>query len=78
MDEPAAGLDPNITEELYALIRQLNRDGMTILMISHDVQQAIKEATHILHLGKNLFFGTTQAYISSALGQAYAGRQALA
>lgn len=77
LDEPAAGLDPTITEDMYALIRKLNRDGMTILMISHDVQHALSEATHILHLGKSLFFGTVGDYVTSPVGQAYTGRQAI-
>lgn len=77
LDEPAAGLDPTITEDMYALIRTLNRDGMTIIMISHDVHHALDEASHILHLGRSLFFGSVQAYLQSAIGQAYTGRQAI-
>jgi zinc transport system ATP-binding protein len=37
LDEPVAGLDPQVTEEMYELIKQLNDDGMTIIMISHDL-----------------------------------------
>ena len=77
LDEPATGLDPTITEELYALIRSLNDEGMTIVMISHDVQHALREASHILHLGKAQFFGTTQAYLLSPVGSAYANGQAV-
>lgn len=67
LDEPVAGLDPVVTEELYELIQKLNREGITIIMISHDMQAAISYASHILHLGnrKPLFFGTKEDYLNS-------------
>ena len=38
LDEPVTGLDPLVTEELYQLIEQLNRDlGVTIIMVSHAI-----------------------------------------
>ena len=64
LDEPVSGLDPIVTKEMYTLIEQLHKDGITIIMISHDIDAAIKYATHILHIGKNVFFGTTQEYLS--------------
>ncbi len=68
LDEPVAGLDPRVTAEMYALIRRLNReDGITILMISHDLAAAVQEATHILHVGSELFFGTKEAYLASPM-----------
>ncbi len=66
LDEPVAGLDPHVTAEMYALIRELNRkDGITIIMISHDLAAAVQEASHILHVGQRLFFGTTEEYLKS-------------
>lgn len=66
LDEPVAGLDPHVTAEMYGLIRELNRkDGITVIMISHDIAAAVQEATHILHVGQHLFFGTTEAYLHS-------------
>lgn len=66
LDEPVSGLDPKATTEMYRLIEGLNHDdGITIIMISHDVTAAIKYASHILHIGKNIFFGTKQEYIKS-------------
>ena len=67
LDEPVSGLDPHVTAEMYALIRKLNReDGITVIMISHDVTVAVQEASHILHVGMELFFGTTEEYLRSA------------
>ncbi|HHU85147.1 MAG TPA: ABC transporter ATP-binding protein [Clostridiales bacterium] len=63
LDEPVAGLDPQSTEEMYSLIEQLNKSGITIIMISHDISAAIKYATNILHIGKLTFFGSTEEYI---------------
>ena len=51
---------------MYRLIDELNhQDGITIIMISHDIAAAIKYASHILHIGNTVFFGT-KAGISKA------------
>ena len=71
LDEPVAGLDPGVTQELYDLIGQLNRDGVTIVMISHDISAAMRYATHILHVGKQLFFGAADEYRQSAIGRRF-------
>ena len=72
LDEPVSGLDPKVTAELYGLIEQLNReDGITILMISHDIAAALRYASHILHIGDAVFFGTKQAYLESPQGQLF-------
>lgn len=63
LDEPVTGLDPIVTEEMYRLIEDLHTSGITIIMISHDVEAALKYATHVLHIGKDLFFGTKQEFI---------------
>lgn len=66
LDEPVSGLDPKVTNDLYKLIRGLNQQGITIIMISHDVSAAVKYASHILHIGKKqLFFGRTEDYKKS-------------
>ena len=73
LDEPVSGLDPSATAEMYAIIRRLNRDeGITVLMISHDVFAAAREANHILHLAhRPLFFGSTEDYHRSDVGRAF-------
>lgn len=65
LDEPVAGLDPVVTSKMYKLIKKLNDEGITIIMISHDVDAVIDYATHILAIGKNIFFGTKQEYLAS-------------
>lgn len=66
LDEPVSGLDPKVTLEMYRLIEQINKnDGITIIMISHDIVSAVKYATHILYVGKEIFFGTKSEYLNS-------------
>lgn len=62
LDEPIAALDPKASADFYKIISELHLSGMTIIMISHDVNEAIKYSTHVLHLGKKIFFGTSEAY----------------
>lgn len=71
LDEPAAGLDPMVTEDMYRLIEGLNRDGITVIMISHDIAAAITYASHILHIGKTVFFGTRNEYLQSEVGKSF-------
>ena len=76
LDEPVAGLDPIVTADLYALIQRINReDGITIIMVSHDIGAALQYATHILQVsGDNNFFGTVEEYRQSALGSLFLGK----
>lgn len=69
LDEPVSGLDPKVTAEMYRLIQSLNRDdGITVIMISHDIRAAVTYASHILHISRKWFYGTTQEYLESPLG----------
>lgn len=52
LDEPVAGLDPEGTAEMYALVDGLNREGMTILMVSHDLEGVQAHATHVLRMAR--------------------------
>ena len=65
LDEPVSGLDPKVTAERYALLQKLNyEDGITVVMISHDLNAALQYASHILHIGDRVFFGTKAAYLN--------------
>lgn len=70
LDEPVTGLDPVVSKEFYHLIKKLNQEEkITILMVSHNVKDALQDATHVLHLGqKQLFFGTAADYRDSKWG----------
>ena len=73
LDEPVSGLDPIVTAEMYRLIKTLNReDGITVIMVSHDIHGVVDDATHIMHMsGKPLFFGTSSDYIKSDIGKVF-------
>ncbi len=71
LDEPVSGLDPGTTAQMYELIADLNKQEITIIMISHDITAALKYANRILHIGDNIFFGTVDEYISSNIGKAF-------
>lgn len=71
LDEPVSGLDPKVTLEMYSLIKELNAQGITVIMISHDVSAAIKYASHILHISHDVFFGTKEEYLFSDKGKMF-------
>ena len=74
LDEPVTGLDPVAAKEMYAVIRMVNKKGTSVIMISHDVVHAIKNATHILHLHEGgAFFGSTEAYLKSDVFKKFGG-----
>ena len=71
MDEPVAGLDPFVTEEFYGLVEGMNREGMTIIMISHDIAAAKKYASHILHIKNDPNFTEKEEYFASGRGNEF-------
>lgn len=73
LDEPVTGLDPIVTAEFYQLIKKINREsGIAVVMVSHDIESAVQDASHILHLQETaLFFGTAEDYRKSQVGRAF-------
>ena len=65
LDEPVTGLDPKVTAEFYQVTKDLNEEGIAVIMVSHDVQ-ALTYATHILHMDqRDSFYGTKEEYMNS-------------
>lgn len=75
LDEPVSGLDPKVTAEMYSLIADLNHEGITIIMISHDIAAAVRYASHILHIGTTVFYGTRDEYLESDAGKFFLMQQ---
>ena len=87
LDEPIAGLDPLAMKDMYEIIATMNRpsechicdhdhQGVTVIMVSHDIRAAVKHASHILHVDKEQsFFGTTEAYLKTPIGRRFAGEE---
>ena len=60
MDEPSVGLSPIIVDEIFAIIKQLNEDGMSILLVEQNATKALQVADYfyLLDQGKVTFSGT--------------------
>ncbi|MBR3598941.1 MAG: ABC transporter, partial [Lachnospiraceae bacterium] len=73
------GLDPKVTIEMYELISSINKgnkdenkEPITIIMVSHDVQAALNYATKILHVSDTPeFFESKEAYLNSKIGKQF-------
>ena len=51
LDEPVNGLDPKIVNQIYKLLSKLNKEnGLTIIMVSHDVDRALKYSTRVIEI----------------------------
>ena len=68
LDEPINGLDPEGIVEIRELFRKLNKEGITVIMISHDINEVYKQADKILAFDKEVFFGTVSDYMNRKAG----------
>lgn len=67
LDEPVTGLDPMVTAELYELISDINKSGVTVIMVTHDMAAALRYASHILCLrSEGWFFGTLDEFLADS------------
>ena len=57
------------------VLADLNKEGIAIVMISHDIAQAVQYASHILHIGDRIFFCTKDDYLMSAAGKLFFSRR---
>ncbi len=66
LDEPVSGLDPEATADLYDTILGLNREGVTVIMITHDLPAVARYATSVLHMGETpVFYPSVTDYTES-------------
>lgn len=74
LDEPVTGLDPASAQELYKTLRYLNeKERMAIVMVTHDLESALREAHTVLHIGQRGYFcGTAAEYLASPQGRRFA------
>jgi branched-chain amino acid transport system ATP-binding protein len=76
LDEPSLGLAPLLVEEMFALIKRLNEDGLSILLVEQNVGQSLEIAqrAYVLENGAIVFHGTPDALLAnSELKRAYLG-----
>ncbi len=77
LDEPVAGLDPIVTAELYDLIEKINKSGVTVIMVTHDLSAAVKCSRHILCMTENeWFFGSREEFLKSKFSDFMRGSEA--
>ena len=66
LDEPTNGLDARSIKSFYELLADLNSQGMTIIMISHNLDKVINYASHIVYLkGTPEFIGTKEDFLQT-------------
>ena len=78
LDEPAAGLNSQETEELQVLLRRINDQGTTLLVVEHDMHfvRTLCEQVVVLNFGKKIFEGTPEeVHQDPAVKQAYLGTE---
>ncbi|HXZ22235.1 MAG TPA: ABC transporter ATP-binding protein [Pseudolabrys sp.] len=76
LDEPAAGCNPVETQEIANVIRSIVKDGITVVLVEHDMRLVmnISDRVHVLANGKTLAEGTPdQVRSNTAVIQAYLG-----
>lgn len=77
LDEPTVGVDAESREGFYDLLHELNDEGLTIVLIEHDIGVVTAHASEIACLNRTLFFhGDPETFIETdALSDAYGGSQ---
>lgn len=77
MDEPSLGLSPLLVKELFVLIRDLNQEGLSILLVEQNVHMALSTAhrAYVLELGNLVMEGTPEILLADeGLHEAYLGK----
>ena len=79
LDEPTVGVDAESRESFYDLLHELNEEGMTIVLIEHDIGIVTTHASEIACLNRELYFhGDPEAFVDTdALADAYGGSQSI-
>ncbi len=71
LDEPTVGLDPQVRQELWALIDALRSEGVTVLMSTHYIEEAerLADDVAIMHAGRVIARGTPTALVAEHVGR---------
>jgi len=79
LDEPTVGVDAESREGFYDLLHELNDEGITVVLIEHDIGVVTTHASEIACLNRELFFhGDPETFVETdALVEAYGGAQSI-
>jgi zinc transport system ATP-binding protein len=77
LDEPAVGVDADSREAFYDLLHELHDEGLTIVLIEHDIGIVTTHASEVACLNRTLFFhGDPETFVeTNALADAYGASQ---
>jgi branched-chain amino acid transport system ATP-binding protein len=81
LDEPSLGLSPKLVGEIFTIIRTINGDGVTVLLVEQNAYQALSIAHHsyVLRVGRVVLEGTAEELRGrNDVVRSYLGRQASA
>ena len=76
LDEPSLGLAPLVVQDIFSIIREINRQGVTVLLVEQNARKALKIADHacVIQQGRIVRYGTgaeilqEENFLSSYLG----------
>ena len=72
LDEPAAGLDPRTSSQMYGIVSSLNSQGITILMVTHDIHPVLNDAKTVFHFSHRSFYqGSKDDYFHTEMGRVF-------
>ena len=77
MDEPSLGLAPLIVQDIFSIIKEVNKTGVTILLIEQNANMALKTAdlAYVLETGKIVLSGTGKELLENeSVKEAYLGK----
>jgi zinc transport system ATP-binding protein len=73
LDEPTVGVDAESVDAFYDLLATLNAEGITVLLIEHDLGAVVEHADRVVCLNREVYFdGPTEEFVESdALARAF-------
>ncbi|MBD8975987.1 metal ABC transporter ATP-binding protein [Veillonella magna] len=71
LDEPTSGVDMKASAHIFELLRSLCRQGLTIIMVTHDITEAAKVADEVICVDRHVCYqGDCQGFLESHMGTA--------
>lgn len=76
LDEPTSALDPRIRSEFYEMLSALNKQGVTLILVTHDLESVGRFTNKLIYLDKMVLFnGTYEDFSQSETMERYVGEE---